>query len=81
MEGSCSETGDLSLHKLLDEIANQRGKTLDLISEIDANPEVITMGGRVILQGDDARTILSTLRELCSANLDLMSLLSKRFIN
>lgn len=69
------------MHKLLEEIANQRGKTLKLITEIDANPEVITMGRRVVLEGDDARQILNTLRDLCSANLDLMSLLSKRFLN
>jgi hypothetical protein len=69
------------MQKLLEEMANQRGKTLDLITEIDANPEVITMGGRVVLKGDDARKILDTLRELCSANLELMSLLSKRFLN
>jgi lipoate synthase len=69
------------MHKLLEEMAQQRGKTLDLISEIDANPEVITMGGRVVLQGDAAKRILNTLRDLCSANLDLMALLSKRYIN
>jgi hypothetical protein len=70
-----------AMHKLLEEMADQRGKTLDLISEIDANPEIITMGGRVVLKGAEARKILETLRELCSANLDLMSMLSKRFFN
>jgi hypothetical protein len=70
-----------AMHKLLEELATQRGKTLDLISEIDANPEIITMGGRVVLKGADARKILDTLRELCAANLDLMALLSKQFIN
>lgn len=69
------------MHRLLEEMAKQRGKTLDLISEIDASPEVITMDGRVVLQGDAAKKILNTLRDLCSANLDLMALLSKRFIN
>jgi hypothetical protein len=69
------------MHKLLEEMASQRGKTLDLISEIDANPDVIMMGGRVVLQGDAAKKILTTLRDLCSANLDLMALLSKRFLN
>ena len=69
------------MHKLLEQLATERGKTLDLISEIDASPDVITMGGRVVLQGPAARRILGTLRELCAANLDLMSLLSKRSIN
>src|SRR4030081_2220370 len=31
------------------ELATQRGTTLDPMSEIDANPEIITMGGRVVL--------------------------------
>ena len=71
----------MAMHKLLEQLATERGKTLDLISEIDASPDVITMGGRVVLRGPAARKILGTLRELCAANLDLMSLLSKRSIN
>jgi hypothetical protein len=66
MEELLRDGGGLRLHKLLEEMANQRGKTLDLITQIDANPEVITIGGRVVLQGDDARIILDTLRELCN---------------
>jgi lipoate synthase len=69
------------MHKLLEQLATERGKTLDLLGEIDASPEIITIGGRVVLKGPDARKILHTLRDLCAANLDLMTLLSKRFIN
>jgi hypothetical protein len=69
------------MHKLLEELATERGKTLDLISDIDASPETITIGGRVVLKGPDARKILHTLRDLCAANLDLMALLSNKYIN
>ena len=69
------------MEKMLEELARQRGETLNLITEIDASPNVIVRGGRVVLEGEDAKAILTTLRELCSANLELMSLVSKRFYN
>lgn len=71
----------VGMQKLLVDLAHQRAKNRDLIDEIDASPDVIIRGGRVVLEGEDARAILATLRELCSANLELLSLISKRFAN